>query len=369
MRSSADRAYGSAGSMVGKERVAQRIGLAVDLDRTLVPIDAVQQAAVLEVHLGVAPDGLALELELHDRRCLLHPRHRPHLAQAVAARHEALCRVVGIDAAHQVLEGLHGDAVAFLELRQAAVAHRDAQDVGDERLLAEGGADPGGIVVAPGEGHVGLALQVADHPVRPGPAVEAIAGDDQLVDGEIAQDVDGEPNRLGDAVVPHQGVDDRVGVLALAIGRRLAEHLLEEGRVLGGEDPLHAPVRAAARQGAHDLEQIAHRASGPGPHRLAPTQLRKHAVEHLARIEDERQQILQLGRGETLGEHSLDQRAQRTRGVVDDVAQLGVLAVHVADHVNRSPRQGQLGRQPCDLGDGRARCRETDGQAAGAPPA
>ena len=50
----------------------------------------------------------------------------------------------------------------------------------------EAGAEPGGVVIAPDEGDVGLLAQVVDDAVAARPAVPAVAADDQLVNRQVA---------------------------------------------------------------------------------------------------------------------------------------------------------------------------------------
>ena len=56
-------------------------------------------------------------------------------------------------------------------------------------------------------------------------------------------------------------------------------------------------------------------------------------------------------RRSAIGEEFLDERPERARGVVDDMTEFDVVAVDVADHVDRFPGQRQLGREPRDLGE------------------
>src|SRR4051794_11114699 len=94
---------------------------------------------------------------------------------------ETLRGIVGVRRVHQLLERLDGDPVALFELRDAPIAERDPDHGGDERLLAETGAHPLRVVVAPGDAEVSLATQSIDHAIEPRPAIAEIAADDDLV--------------------------------------------------------------------------------------------------------------------------------------------------------------------------------------------
>ena len=85
----------------------------------------------------------------------------------LALGHEAGRGVVGVDGAGQVLQRRERDAVPLVELAEPAVAERDAEDVADQGLVAEAGAEPGGVVVAPDERDVGLLAEVVDDAVAP----------------------------------------------------------------------------------------------------------------------------------------------------------------------------------------------------------
>src|SRR5437879_3334499 len=99
-------------------RIAQRSGYAIDGDRGRLPIDALEQPALLQLVFRVALDGLALELELHDGTRLLHARHLKGLAQSGPFRNEATRWIVGINRPDQMLERLQTDAVALFQLAE-----------------------------------------------------------------------------------------------------------------------------------------------------------------------------------------------------------------------------------------------------------
>ena len=118
--------------------------------------------------------------------------------------------VVGVDRAGQVLQRRERDAVPFVELAEPAVPQRDAQDVADQRLVAEAGPEPGGVVVAPDERDVRLLAEVVDDAVAARAAVPAVAADDQLVDRQVADEPAGEVDQVQHAAAAQQLVDDRL---------------------------------------------------------------------------------------------------------------------------------------------------------------
>ena len=108
----------------------------LDLYRSRGVIDPVQQVAMLHFPFRVTAAQLTLELELDDRRGLLHLSHQKIITQASAAGFESLGWIVGVNSARQLLERRHDQSVAFLELRKAPVTKRDAHRRGNQRLVA-----------------------------------------------------------------------------------------------------------------------------------------------------------------------------------------------------------------------------------------
>jgi len=109
-----------------------------------------------------------------------------------------------------VLQRSERNAVPLVELAEPPVAERDAEDVADQGLVAQAGAEPGGIVVAPDERDVGLATEVVDHQVAPRSPVPAIAADDQLVDRRVPDQPGGEVDQVEDPAAAQHLVDDRL---------------------------------------------------------------------------------------------------------------------------------------------------------------
>ena len=145
-------------------------------------------------------------------------------------RLEALGGVVAVDLARQLLERRDRDAVALLELREPAVAQRDAHHRRDRRLMPETRAHPRGVVVAPGDRDVRLLHQQIDHLVDPRAAVAEVAGDDQLADREVAHDARDQAQEIELVVVLDDRLEQRGDVRRRAL-QLVREHQLAEHRV------------------------------------------------------------------------------------------------------------------------------------------
>jgi hypothetical protein len=202
--------------------------------------------------------------------------------------------------------------------------------------------------------------EVLDDAVAPRPAVHAVAGHDQLRHREVAHEADDQPDQVLVPARAHQRLDEGADVLRPARG--VVQQLTEEVGVFRGEQAAQMGHRIPGGEGAHDGEEVRQDAHGEGlpPGRIG--QLRLQALQHLPGIEDEGEQVLQLGLRHPRAEEALHERPQRPGGVVDDVAQLHVLAVDVADHVHRPLGQRELGAQARDLGQSGVGVREATGE-------
>src|SRR5580700_3324631 len=68
-------------------------------------------------------------------------------------------------------------------------------------------------------------------------------------------------------------------------------------------------------------------------------------------IENQSKNFLKLFGWDPVFQQVLDQRPQGSRGVINDVAEFFVFAVNIADHMDRSARQGEFRGKTCNLGD------------------
>ena len=184
----------------GKQGIAKFVRRAVDLDGSPVMIDPVQKATMLKLPFGIAIDHLSFQLELHDRNRLLHARDDRIRSHAAGFRDEMFCRIIGIVGSGQMLERCQRNAVSFVELSQSAIPQRHSQDVADQGVVSQAGAQPGHIVVAPDERHLRLVAQIVDDSVTSRPAIPAVAADDQFVDGQVPDDASCNMDQMQSAI-------------------------------------------------------------------------------------------------------------------------------------------------------------------------
>ena len=300
----------------------------------------------------MARDHLPLKLELHHRRRLLHARDHDCFTHARGVAQEAGCRVVVVHFSHEHLQRLHGNAVALLQLGQAPITERDAQDMADERLVAEACTQPGHVVVAPHKRDIGLLHQIVDDLVSTGAAVPTIAGDDEFVDGEVADQPSGEVNEMQDAVVLCQGLDDRVDVAPLPLRGWCVQDLREQLAVFRRKHTHGVLQTAMGYKFADNMKQGAQRACGVSALRVGGREGFLQPGHHFRRIKNQGQQFFKFLLWELVFEEPLHQRSECSRSVVDDVAQLAVFTVDIADDVDTAHGQGELSRQTRDLGHG-----------------
>ena len=303
-----------------------------------------------EAELWIAGDELAFELELDDGDGLLHPRHLQRLAQPHALAGKLCRRVVAIHIARQFLQRRERDAVAFLKLRETSVAQGKAQHRGDARIAPEARAEPRGIVVAPGDRHVRLVHDDVNDAVDARTAVAEIASDDELRDEQIANDARREPQEIQLPPVLQDRLQQRIEIRGAALEIHAVEQLAERRTKAGREDGLHRRHVVPPREHAQDFKlQPAH-----PPHEDSPRRRIREALLHerLARVVDEVEQLQLLRIAQALAERLVHQRTKAARGVVDDVLELHVFAMHVADDMDGALWQSERGAQP---GDGRER--------------
>ncbi len=328
-------------------RVEQRVRLSVDGDGPGRGVDAVQELPVPEAVLGVAAARLPFELPLDDGHRFLHARHRERVAKPLAFHLEPRRRVVAVDGPGELLDRSHRDAEALLELPEAPVAERDAEHRGDERLLTKAGAHPARVMVPPGDAHPRLPHQELDDAVEARPAITEVAGDHDLRDREVANDVRGGAEEVSLAAGSYEGVDERLHEHTPLLNPAGGDELAEEAGKPGREQPLRVTERVAAGELAQDL----HLAREAREQERPPVEARLPALPgvRLARVVDDGEQAPDLVRRGAPLEEPLDERAQAAGGVVDDVLELLVLAVHVADDVNGPLGERLDGLEVADL--------------------
>ncbi len=223
--------------------LALALGQLVGVLRAAGGVHVLEEQPVVHLPVGVAEDHLALELEEDDRDRLLDRVHAVVLAVGLLGEHGELAQ------AH---------AVGVLEDLQAVVVHVVADHGGQTGCGAGGRAHPHDVVVAPLDVDGVVGAQAIDDAVGARPAVEDVADEVQMIDGE-AFDQRGE---RADEVVGAAGVDDRADD-ALMVGQALlvlvgggVEQLIDDVGVLDR----HGLADLRARVGAREPARQAHEA-------------------------------------------------------------------------------------------------------------
>ena len=328
---------------------AQRIRLALDVHRAGLEVDAVQQAPSLHVVLGMAREQLALELELQNRRRLVHARQL-HLVLvhvlAVVLRAELGARIVGIAAHGQRSERAQRDAVANLERLQIAVLDGGHDHLRDAGLRERCRAHPGDVVVAPLHIDLMIGFQRVHDEVGARAAVEDIADDVQAVDGQRLNDAaERDDHRVGLV-----GLKDRLHdflVVAFLVGRIVAEHeLLDQRAHLPRHRVAHALAGVLHRAPAADLDQPVDRQPVPLGRDDA---LLLEQRQLFIRIVDQGGEHVALVRGEDIAVQVVDLLLDDAAGVVQDVQERLMLAVQIREEMLRALGQTKHRAQMRDL--------------------
>ena len=186
----------------GEVAVQQGIVHAADVDGLVLVVDPVQQGPVLHAVFGAAQDLGTLQLEEDDGDGLVHPGGEELVLLGVLLGIEighldveAGGVAVPVELVGENAEGPEADAVARLDDIQVVVADGVAQDRGHQGSRARGRAHPQNVVVAPLDVHTLVGHQAVHDDVRPGPPVEDVADDVQMVHG---QGLDGGADGLND---------------------------------------------------------------------------------------------------------------------------------------------------------------------------
>ena len=328
----------------GKVGVGEGVGGAVDLDGSVFVVDAMEHAAVVHLPLGVTFDDGAHELELKDGDGLVHAGDKMVIGESGNALGiEVGGGVVGVDGVGQHREGRKKDAVAFLELPEAEVAQGDAQDGGDEEIGAEGGAHPDDVVVTPGEADLGLVAEVVNDAVATFSAVEEIAGDDDFGDDDIANEAGGFVKGDDVLIVVGEGLDHGIDIARVAF----EGDFIEEGDVEDLEFVFNELEEVVFGNGfgerADEAELQSHELLHLAEPPFAILEARLIAAHFFDRVVEEGEEGSLFFFAQFVAEDFVDEIAEAARGIVDDVAELAIVAVDVADDVDASFWQGEFG--------------------------
>ena len=241
----------------GQKAVEQRVGDAVDGDGFVLEVDGLEQAAVVHLKVRISRRGLAFELELQDADGFLHPSDDEGITSAdVAFGLPFQGRAVAVHVAGELLEGFEGDAVSFFELLRAPVAQGNAGDGAQQGLLPKARTHPTDVVVAPGDGQLGLPGEHVDDLVEARSSISQVTGHDELIHTEIAHHPRDQAQQLFGFAPHHKGLDEgaavAVGVGAPARRKELAEHFF----VGVGEHAFDGACAPRHRQDTTEGEQL-----------------------------------------------------------------------------------------------------------------
>ena len=220
-----------------KELIAKIVDSPINLDSAANVVDAVQQASMIQLPLRIPFKQLAFQLELHNGRGFLHAGHhvvRPH---AAAFRHKELCWIVGVNRASQMFQRCQRNAVTFVQLPNAAVSQRHAEDRADQCFMAQSGPHPQGVMVAPDELHVRLQTKIFDNFIASRPTVPAVSADDQFVNGQIANESPDQMNQMQCSSAFDEFIQHRADKFRPAFGGWRMQQLQQKLAVLRRKKP------------------------------------------------------------------------------------------------------------------------------------
>ena len=210
----------------GEVAGAHRAVLPVDVADAELRVDVLEEQTVVHLPVGMAEDGLALELEQDHRDGLLGGVH-------------AVVRRVG--AVGEEVELAQRHAIGALEDAQAVVADVVADHGGEAGRGPRRGTHPHDVVVAPLQVERVVAHEAVEDEVGVRTAVEDVADEVHVVHGETLDEL----GERADEVVCRAGVDDRVddalvvGETGLALVGGDVEQLVDDVGVLDGHGLAH----------------------------------------------------------------------------------------------------------------------------------
>lgn len=336
----------------GEEFVGEGVGVVGDGDGGCGGVDAGEEVARGEVPVGVAGDELALEFELDDGDGFLHAGEEELVALAGEFDLEAGGGVGGVDGLSEIFEGGEEDAVAFFELFGAAVAEGEADDRGDAGFVAEAGAEPVCVVVAPEDVDVGLAHEEVDDFVDAGSAVAEVAGDEDFGGREVADESGRRADRAPVAVLEFVSTEHEFEEGGGPHAQRFPEKLLEEFAVFDGEEGVELFAAPGAGEEADEFELAAEGAGDPLAAGAVVEEFGAEGGHEFGGVVDDGEEFALLGFGEGGVEEGGDGGAEGSGGVVDDVAEFGVFAVDVGDDVDGVAGEGEAGAEGGEFAEG-----------------
>ena len=258
---------------------------------------------------------------------------------AIPLGDESLGGVVGVDLAHQSLERRREDAVTLFELRGLAIARAEAHRGPQARIVPEECAQPDHVVIAPEQVHLGLTHECVDDAVDARAAITQITDHEQFIARKVADEASAGADCAEVAIVTGEAGDEFADV----VGTLRAAELDEELAIVRLEELFEVIAAEGGAEDADDFKLQFEGAMGPGDAAAAIDDLARELVDGFARVVEHREEALLFFRAEAVAQHAIDETAKRAAGVVDDVTELGVFAVHIGDDVNDAAREGELG--------------------------
>ena len=277
-------------------------------------VDLVEQQAVGHVELGVTLDNLALEFK---------EQHVDGLDQ----RGDGLAG--GIGGIGKGDELTQRDAVVVLEDLVIVVAQVVAQHRGDTGRLTGSGAHPQQVVVAPLNVERMVGEQAVHNLGRTAAAVEDVAHQVQVVDGEALDERGERLDKVVGAGGLQDGFDNALVIThaVVVLIRMRVQQLVDDVGVIARDGLTHLGAGIAARKRAGNHNELVEHSLVPGGRVLV---LAADQLDLLARVVDERAQLALFVKGERVAKDLVDMFAHDARAVVEDVHKGFVLAVHVA---------------------------------------
>ena len=324
-------------------------------------VNLAEQVAVVELKAGILLDQRRFDLELDDGHGLLdlHVQLKFGGRQGgVALQPEAYARIVAVSLLRERRQRQDVDAVRVLKNRQVAIARADAHDVGDAPALAERGAHPHDVVIAP----LDIDVMVRDERFHDGvggrAAVVDVADDVQAGNGQTLNGLRERLDKVDSPPGAHRGVDDSV-VVGFLVGRVHVggDQLLKQVGELLRQLLAHAAAGVLARGAAHHGHQARDVGCVEGG---LVSAFGQHELGLFARIIDERAEASLLRFGKLVAEHLVHLQADGAGPVTQDMAERLGFAVDVGSEEFGTLGQIHDGAQVDDLG----RCQLQRGEAA-----
>ena len=255
--------------------------------------------------------------------------------------------VVGIRFHGEGGERHHVDAVALLERLRVGVAEGEAEHAGYTSLVAGGRAHPENVVVAPLDVPVVVGRERVHDEVSARSAVEDVAEDMELVDGEALDEFAERHDEACGAPRADDGLDNHAHVsLLVAVVAVLVEEFFDDVGKLLRQTFAHFRTGVFRGNAAADGDELVERSLViVGEVRV----LLLHQFEFLFRVVDECAEVADFLLSQRVSEDFLHLSFNVARCVSEHVVEGFVLAVEVGEEVFRRFRKVQDGFEVDDF--------------------